>query len=50
MKNCIKWSEIVWTMLPDIVLKSKLLKKILSIGVFDFSGTLAVWSITGVKK
>ena len=48
--NWIKWSEIECVMLPDKVVNSKLLKKILSIRVFDFSVKLIGCRTSGVKK
>ena len=48
--NWIKWSGIEWVMLPDKVVNSKLLKKILSISVFDFSVTLVGCRTSGVKN
>ena len=48
--NWIKWSEIEWVMLPDKIVNSKLLKKILWIRVFDLSGIIVGCRRSGVKK
>ena len=48
--NWNKWPEIECVMLPDKVVNSKLLKKILPIRVFDLSVTLLGCGTSGVKK
>ena len=50
IKNWIKWSEIECVMLPEKVVNSKLLKKILSIRIFNLSVTLVGCRTSGVKK
>ena len=48
--NWIKWSETEYVMLPDKVVNSKLLKKILSIRVFELSVTLAGCRISDYSR
>ena len=48
--NWIKWSEIECIMLPEKVVNSRLLKKILSIRVFDLSATLVGCRTRRLKK